>query len=95
MKKLGKLKMPARKEELDLSELEDKEMPEMEEGEALEGEEDVMEASEEEIPSDKEMPLDLSALSDDELMAEIKKRGLMSDLAQSDEAEEEMGMEEV
>lgn len=84
--KLKKMKMPETKkaapEEAEMEvgeEMAEEEMPielEAEEGEALAEEGAEMEAEGEE---GMEMePLDLSALSDDELMAELKKRGLMS-----------------
>jgi hypothetical protein len=52
------------------------ELPELEAAE--EGEEYAEEVAEEEM--EELEPLDLSALSDDELMAELKKRGLMAKL---------------
>jgi len=90
LNKLKKMKMPASKkaapdEELDLAageemaEEEGEEMPlELPELEAEEGEEYAEEEAEGEM---EEMePLDLSALSDEELMAELKQRGLMAKL---------------
>ncbi len=75
-KKLSKLKMPMKKdpeEEMDLAELdaEDEELPELDEDLAMEGEEDVA--------MDEEMS-PAAALSDEELLAEIKKRGIEKDL---------------
>jgi|NOAtaT_7_FD_contig_61_204930_length_1464_multi_4_in_0_out_0_2 hypothetical protein len=89
LNKLKKMKMPASKkaapEELDLAageemaEEEGEEMPlELPELEAEEGEELAEEGAEMEAEGEEMEPLDLSALSDDELMAELKKRGLMS-----------------
>lgn len=83
--KLKKLSMPKR-EEMDMSELE-MDMPA--EGEMMAGEE----------PSDKgEMPSKESPLagaSDEELMAEMKKRGLMGDLeGEGMEGEEEIDLED-
>lgn len=85
-KKLSKLKMPMKKdpeEEMDLGELdldEDMEVGEEEpladEMEMMEGEEDV-----EQSPA--------AALSDDELLAELKKRGLEKSMAEGEEEEEE------
>lgn len=77
--KLSKLKMPMR-EEVDTSEL-DMEMPS--------GEGDMAEGDMEE-PS-KESPL--AGASDDELLAEMKKRGLMGDLEES--SSEEMARDEM
>ena len=90
MAKLKKLKMPESKKaapemELEMGEeSEEEEMPlELPEMEAEEGEEEAEEYAEEDAEGEEEEgaemePLDLSALSDDELMAELKKRGLMS-----------------
>lgn len=90
MNKLKKMKMPESKKAAPEAEMEAGEegaedelaleLPELEaaeEGEEMEeeGEEYAEEAAEGEME-----PLDLSALSDDELMAELKKRGLMSKL---------------
>lgn len=89
MNKLKKMKMPESKKAAPEAEMEAGEegaedelaleLPELEEeaGEeyAEEGAEEVAEGEEGELE-----PLDLSALSDDELMAELKKRGLMSKL---------------
>lgn len=82
--KLSKLKMPMR-EEVDTSELDM----------AMDGEE-MAEGSEEgdmeEMPS-KESPL--AGASDDELLAEMKKRGLMGGLEEGGEEELEMSDEEM
>lgn len=72
--KLGKLKMPKR-EEINLDELDGGESPEYEASESPEeegGESEEMEAS--------EHPGELKAVSDEDLLAEVKKRGLMSQL---------------
>lgn len=73
--KLGKLKMPKREEvnldELDLG-------PESAEEEAAESpEEEAAESPEEESA---EHPGELAKVSDEDLLAEVKKRGLMSQL---------------
>jgi hypothetical protein len=81
--KLSKLKMPMR-EEVDTSELD----MAMDGEEMAEGEEGDME----EMPS-KESPL--AGASDDELMAEMKKRGLMGGLEEGGEKELEMSDEEM
>ena len=74
--KLGKLKMPKR-EEINLDELDmgSEESPEYEASESPEeegAESEEMEAS--------EHPGELKAVSDEDLLAEVKKRGLMSQL---------------
>lgn len=81
--KLSKLKMPEkRSDEMDLSELDqegndmesaDSEFPTEEESEPVAEGEEMMEAS------------PLADLSDDELMAEVEKRGLMSQLPGEEE----------
>lgn len=86
MAKLKKLKMPESKKaapEMEMEEGEEmaEEMPlELPELESEEGEEEAEEYAEEEVEGEEAPmePLDLSALSDDELLAELKKRGLMS-----------------
>lgn len=77
--KLKKLKMPPR-EEMDMSELEfsKEESPEYEAEEAMEGEE------KEEAP---EAMSELESVSDEDLLAEVKKRGLLSQL-ESETSEE-------
>lgn len=83
--KLKKLSMPKR-EEMDMSELE-MDMPA--EGEMMAGEEM---SDKGEAPS-KESPL--AGASDEELMAEMKKRGLMGDLeGEGMEGEEEIDLED-
>lgn len=82
--KLKKLKMPA-KEEIDVAEL-DMGMPEDEMG----GEEMMAEGTEEEAAPSMDM---LADISDDDLLAEVKKRGLMGQLGEG-EGEEEEGEEE-
>lgn len=90
MSKLKKMKMPETKkampeEEMEGMELageeEAEEMPlELPEMEAEEGEEMAEEEAEEGEEMEEMEPLDLSGLTDEELMAELKKRGLMSKL---------------
>ena len=83
--KLKKLSMPKR-EEMDMSELE-MDMPA--ESEMMAGEEM---SDKGEAPS-KESPL--AGASDEELMAEMKKRGLMGDLeGEGMEGEEEIDLED-
>ena len=83
--KLKKLSMPKR-EEMDMSELE-MDMPA--EGEMMAGEEM---SDKGEAPS-KESPL--AGASDEELVAEMKKRGLMGDLeGEGMEGEEEIDLED-
>ena len=79
--KLKKLAMPKR-EEIDMAELEMDEMPAEAAGGGDEGEE--------------EMPVEagtLADVSDEDLMAELKKRGLMSKLEES--SPEEMARDEM
>lgn len=75
--KLDKLKMPEKRadEEMDMLELSE-ESPEME---AAEGEEMAEMGAEEAAPEAE--PSALEAVSDDELVAEMKKRGLKLDEA--------------
>jgi hypothetical protein len=76
MPMLKKMKMPAR-EEISIEEL-DSEMPEGE-----------MMAEDGEAPSmDEGKMADLAAISDEDLLAEMKKRGLMGEMA----GDEEMAM---
>lgn len=80
--KLKKLAMPKR-EEMDISELDMEEMP----------------TGGEEMAEGEEMPVEagpLADVSDEELMAELKKRGLSSKLAEEDAmmGEGEMEMED-
>lgn len=84
--KLKKIQMP-QNEKFDLDELLSSEAPEGESKEAPEGEEGM---EQEEAQS----PGPLEQFSDDELMAEMKKRGLMSDLEQSNESESEPSEEQ-
>jgi hypothetical protein len=82
--KLKKLAMPKR-EEIDMAELDMEEMPtegEMPESDMGEGEEMPVEAG------------PLADVSDEELMAELKKRGLSSKLAEEDAMMGEMEMED-
>lgn len=85
-KKLSKLSMPEkRKDEMDLEEMDlgsEEEMP-MAEEEEMAGEELSME----EGPAS-----DLEAISDDDLLAEIKKRGLMSQLSEKEDESEDQDM---
>lgn len=85
--KLKKMRMPEKKGE----DLEGMEMAES--SEEMPPEDEMMEGmSEEEMPEMEEAPMaDLEAISDEDLMAEIQKRGLMSQLgeAESTEVDEE------
>jgi hypothetical protein len=90
-KKLSKLSMPERRapEEMELMEFEGEE-PEMEMPESEE-----MELEMDKAPAEEALDAQMSAaadLSDDELLAEIKKRGLTADLGEeeAEEAEQEM-----
>lgn len=86
--KLKKLSMPKR-EEMDMSELE-MDMPAGDE--MMAGEEMSDKGGEDEMPS-KESPL--AGASDEELVAEMKKRGLMGDLeGEGMEGEEEIDLED-
>lgn len=80
-KKLGKLKMPSKRPEMDLSDLSSDDSSEQDEGSP---EEEASESPDEEAAEDSGKDGDgsdaLKAVSDDELMAEIKKRGLLSKL---------------
>lgn len=88
MKKLGKLKMPESKK-MDMSELESDagemefagdEAPSDEKSEEFAAEEDM------EFPEEKPAGAgDLEALSDEDLLAEVKKRGLMAQLEKGSE----------
>ena len=78
--KLGKLAMPKR-EEMDISEL-DMEMP---------AEKEPSEGTEDEMPEGEMNPL--ADASDEDLMAEMKKRGLMGSLSEG-EGMAEVGEEE-
>jgi hypothetical protein len=78
--KLGKLAMPKR-EEMDISEL-DMEMP---------AEKGPPEGTEDEMPEGEMNPL--ADASDEDLMAEMKKRGLMGSLSEG-EGMAEVGEEE-
>lgn len=83
--KLAKMEMPKkRKDEMSL------ESPEMEmEMESPEMEGEDMAAEGEDMGMEEASSPELEKLSDDELLAEIKKRGLMSQLESSPEGEEE------
>lgn len=100
MKKLGKMEMPKKRrehmDEMDMSELgleegspeeERAESPEQEHEEMAAGEADASDAEAAPEEHSGERPADLDTVSDDELMAEIKKRGLMSELAAEGEGE--------
>lgn len=89
-KKLSALRMPSsRKNEMEFElNLGDEDMPEEDKmADAEMGEEDMM------MEDDSKSPSPAADLSDDELLAEIKKRGLMADLQKSEE-EGEGEMEE-
>lgn len=75
--KLGKLKMPKR-EEMDMSEFDMEPKEESAEYEAMEAPEE--EGAEMEEMEASESPSELKAASDEDLLAEVKKRGLMSQL---------------
>jgi hypothetical protein len=84
-KKLKKLKMPeSKKPEMEM-------MEELMAGEEMEGEEEEMPEEEMGMDLAEEMDIEpvasaeLSSLSDEELMAELKKRGLMGDLEEEEE----------
>ena len=81
LSKLKKMKMP-KDQEMDMSELD------MSEGESPSDE--SAESPEMEMAEDEmEMaPSPLDSISDDELMAEIEKRGLMSQLSKSEKPED-------
>lgn len=82
--KLSKLKMPAKRDEMDLSEL-DQGGNDMESGQSdhpMEGDTSEEEASEspEKEHAEDAAATDLSSVSDEDLKAEMEKRGMMSDL---------------
>lgn len=77
--KLKKINMPKEEPEMEMSELEFEEMPA-----------DEAPPPEEEAPS--EGPSDLEGASDEELLAEIKKRGLESQLGEEPAPEQDFGM---
>lgn len=83
-KKLDKMKMPSSKAELDMSELE---MPEMDEEESseLELEMEPMDMESEDSAASSM----LADVSDDELLAELKKRGLSAELEMPSEEEDD------
>jgi hypothetical protein len=90
--KLAKLKMPAKRgneKDLDLSQLdesspeEDSELPES-------PAEDGEEMAELDAPLEGAPSSELEAVSDDDLMAEIKKRGLLSQLEEGGEEGDEL-----
>jgi len=92
MSKLKKMKMPEKKGE-EMEGMEDSpELAAQEEemGMDLDGD---MEAGESAEHQAKVLGQDLEALSDEELMAELKKRGLMSKLGEEEEMGEEESME--
>lgn len=94
-KKLEKMRMPSKRqrdEELDMSSLSDEESDPMED-ESMESPEH--EGMEEDLgletdPESVEQPSnpELERVSDEELMAEIQKRGLLSDMEESNSEEE-------
>lgn len=87
--KLGKLSMPKR-DEVDMSELElEVEPSEGEGGEA--GEMMAEEGAEEADLGDEALPKSdaLADVADEDLIAEMKKRGLMGQLGEESESEEE------
>lgn len=89
--KLSKLKMPMKRKELDLSSLDEgspeeeaSESPDEEAAEAPEKEHAEMEMGTEEESHNPQ----LDDVSDEELMAELKKRGLMSKLEEGGDDKE-------
>lgn len=95
-KKLGKLRMPEKRKGMDLSELDESSDSVSEAGDepamddAMAGDEDL-EAMDMEASEGEGGPL--SGMSDDELMAEVKKRGLMAELGKPEgEEEDELGL---
>lgn len=88
--KLKKLSMPKR-EEMDMSELE-LEMEPSEGGGDMAGESEG--EGEEKMPGKKGMD-SLASVSDEDLMAELKKRGLMSQLGEESEGEMELEEDEM
>lgn len=93
--KLGKLQMPKR-EEVDMSEL-DMEHPSGEESPEYEASEGAdVEAKEGPSTEAKEHPGgDLADVADEDLIAELKKRGLMGKLAEEGASEMDMSDEEM
>lgn len=93
--KLSKLSMPKR-DEVDMSEL-DMEHPAGEESPEYEASEGMdVEAGESPETEAKEHPGgDLADIADEDLIAEMKKRGLMSKLAEEGAAEADMSDEEM
>lgn len=90
--KLGKVKMPEkRKGEEELALVGDEELAELGEEEMEEGEgmDDLGLEMAEEGAEDMELGGELSSMSDDELLAEVKKRGLMAQLGSGEEESSE------
>jgi hypothetical protein len=87
MSKLDKLKMPEKKPMMSRDEMmaqEDSETPEEEAAESPEEQ-----AQEDEMGTEKHAQSDeLTMISDDDLMAEVKKRGLMSKMSPEEEQSE-------
>jgi hypothetical protein len=85
-KKLKKLKMPEsskpEKEMMDELMAEYEDSPEDEVGPGMEEDEDMVLG--EEMGIEPAAPAELAAVSDEELMAELKKRGLMGDLEEEE-----------
>lgn len=90
-KKLGKLKMPGKRDELEMPA--DEMDASMEEGSP---EEEASESPEEAAAEgdDSSAGQELAHLSDDDLLAEIKKRGLMSKLQDKGEQEADDGSDQ-
>ena len=78
---LKKMKMPKPKQ-IEMAELEGEEM-----GDEMGEMADEMEMGEEEAEEESEEESELASFSDEELLAEVKKRGLMSQL-EKEESEE-------
>lgn len=94
MGKLKKLQMPKR-EEMDMSELElDMEAPEEAEGDMASEMAGESEGEESPMPGKKGMDK-LAAVSDEDLLAELKKRGLMGQLGEEGEGEMELEEDEM
>jgi len=82
--KLGKLKMPP-KDAIDMGELE-MDMGDESSEEAPEGEDMAMGMEEEPAPKDGDL---LTKVADEDLLAEVKKRGLTAQLGEEEESESE------
>lgn len=83
--KLSKMKMPADSHKFDMSDMQDDSAPSDDDSEGSPDEEASESPAEEKAEGDDqgEMHHDLSECSDEDLLAEIKKRGLMDQLSKS------------